>query len=168
MIILGLDPGVASVGWGVVASARGTLRSIAYGVIKTAAQQPLPQRLMTIYQQLDALMRKYQPDHVALEQLFFCKNVTTAIAVGQARGVMLLATQQHHLPVSEYTPLQVKQTVTSYGRADKRQVQRMVQLTLHLQKLPTPDDAADALAIAICAANHRPPTSRRVTTRPQG
>jgi len=161
MIIIGLDPGLATVGWGVVKSERGTLRSVAYGVIITPAKQPLPQRLMTIHEQLDDLIKKYRPDHAAMEQLFFCKNVTTAIAVGQARGVMLLTTMEHGLAVSEFTPLQVKQTVTSYGGADKRQVQRMVQLTLNLPTLPTPDDAADALAIAICAANHRPLVAKR-------
>lgn len=161
MIIIGLDPGLATVGWGVVKNERGTLHAVAYGVITTPAKQPLPQRLMTIHEQLDLLLKKYRPDCAAMEQLFFCKNVTTAIAVGQARGVMLLTTMEHGLAVSEFTPLQVKQTVTSYGGADKRQVQRMVQLTLQLPTLPTPDDAADALAIAICAANHRPLTTRR-------
>lgn len=155
MTILGLDPGVATVGWGVITSHRGQLHAVAYGTIKTPAKQPLPRRLMTIHQELNDLIKKYRPDHAAVEQLFFCKNVTTAIAVGQARGVLLLTTMEHDLSISEYTPLQVKQTVTSYGGADKRQVQRMVQIFLQLPVLPTPDDAADALAIAICAANHR-------------
>ncbi len=152
MRVLGLDPGVADTGWGVIDVTGNQLAAVAYGSIKTPAKQPLKERLVSIHDQLHQLIAEHQPDKAAVEELFFYKNVTTAIAVGQARGVLLLTLHQHQLPISEFTPLQVKQAVTSYGSADKQQVQRMVQTLLSLKEIPQPDDAADALAVAICAA----------------
>jgi len=154
MLILGLDPGLADTGWGVV-EAGDRLVAVDYGSLKTAPHESLAERLEILYRQLTALIKKHQPVKAAVEQLFFCNNVKTALAVGQARGVVLLACQQAGLEIVEFTPLQIKQGVTAYGGADKRQVQKMVQMILGLKELPRPDDAADALAAAICAANSR-------------
>ncbi len=151
--IIGIDPGVATTGWGVIKQTTSSITAVAYGVISTPAKQPLAQRLMTIADDFEKLIKKYQPDKLAIEELFFAKNVTTALAVGQARGVILLLGQRHKLPISEYTPLQVKQAITSFGQADKKQVQKMVAALLRLQTIPQPDDAADALAIAITCAH---------------
>jgi crossover junction endodeoxyribonuclease RuvC len=150
MRTLGLDPGTASLGWGVLDEHQGQLQSVAYGVIKTAAGDIPAHRLLVLYEQLQALLHTYQPDNAAVEELFFSRNVTTALAVGQARGVILLSLAQANVPIAEYKPLQVKQAVVGYGGADKRQVQEMVRLTLALEHIPRPDDAADALAVAIC------------------
>jgi crossover junction endodeoxyribonuclease RuvC len=152
-IILGIDPGIADTGFGVIRQDRGKLSCLAYGSIKTAAKTELPDRLFIINRELDKIIKKFKPNLLTTEELFFCKNVKTALVVGQARGVVLLTAKQNNLKVSEFTPLQVKQAVSSYGKADKQQVQRMVKLLLNLKELPKPDDAADALAIAICAAN---------------
>ncbi len=153
---MGLDPGVATTGYGLVRLTGNHLEGVAYGTVRTPPGQPLPGRLLSIHRELHALLTAHEPDVVAIEQLFFCKNARTAMAVGQARGVALLAAADAGLAVAEYTPLQVKQAVVGYGRADKRQVQEMVRVLLALRDLPRPDDAADALAVAICHAHtHR-------------
>lgn len=151
-IIIGFDPGVADTGYGVIKDEGGTLTCLDYGSIKTPAKTPLPERLETIYAAVTSLLKKHKPALISIEQLFFSKNVTTAMAVGQARGVVLLAAAQAKRPLVEFTPNQVKQSVASYGAADKQQVQRMVKMILKLKNIPKPDDAADALAIAICGA----------------
>ena len=151
--ILGLDPGIADTGVGVIKKEGHKLSCLFYSSIKTSAGLPLADRLAILNIELDKLIKKYQPQIISVEELFFCKNVKTALVVGQARGVLLLTAKQNNLPVVEFTPLQVKQAVSSYGKADKAQVQKMVKLILNLKELPKPDDAADALAIAICAAN---------------
>ncbi|MBI5622102.1 crossover junction endodeoxyribonuclease RuvC [Candidatus Falkowbacteria bacterium] len=153
MIILGIDPGLAITGWGVINNSSGQLRLVDFGVIRTAAGQSVSQRLNTLYRELTAIIKQFAPDRVAVEELFFSKNVKTALVVGQARGVILLCAVRRHLPLAEYTPPQVKQAVAAYGKADKKQVQKMVKTLLNLKIVPQPDDAADALAIAICAAN---------------
>lgn len=150
-VILGLDPGLARLGFGAVASnARGELRALRYGVITTTARQPTPRRLRTLADAVTRLLDELHPAAVAVERLYFSTNVKTAMAVGEARGVILLALQRGAAPVYEFTPQQVKQTVANSGRADKRQIQTMVKLLLRLPQLPQPDDAADALALAIC------------------
>jgi len=151
--ILGLDPGIADTGVGVIKKEGHKLSCLFYSSIKTSAGLPLADRLAILNIELDKLIKKYQPQIIAVEELFFCKNVKTALVVGQARGVLLLTAKQNGLPVVEFTPLQVKQAVSSYGKAGKVQVQKMVKLLLDLKEIPKPDDAADALAIAICAAN---------------
>lgn len=150
MKVLGIDPGTALVGYGVVQSDGVELQAAGYGVITTAASQNLPARLEQIYEALLGLVQDATPDAVAVEELFFSRNARTAFMVGQARGVVLLAAAHRGLPVFEYTPLQVKQAVVGYGRASKKQVQEMVRVLLHLADVPRPDDAADALAVAIC------------------
>ncbi len=152
-IILGIDPGTAITGYGVVQEAAHSPRALAYGVIRTPANQPLPLRLVTIYAELNALLERHQPNAVAVEEVFFSKNARTALSVGHARGVVLLAVAQRGIPLFHYKPTQVKQAVTGYGAADKRQVQDMVRMLLGLDEIPRPDDAADALAIAICHLN---------------
>lgn len=153
MIILGIDPGIADTGFGFIEDNGGKIRTLAYGSIKTKAGVALGERLATLYGELNDLIKKYQPKAAAIEQLFFCNNAKTALIVGQARGVAMLACQQAGLEIFEFTPLQVKQAVAAYGGAGKAQVQRMVQMILGLKEIPKPDDAADALAIAICAIN---------------
>ena len=148
--ILGIDPGTAIVGWGVVEGEGQDLRLVAYGVIRTASTLPLSERLVQIYEELNALLDDYQPTGVGIEQLFFAKNVTTALPVAHARGVLLLAVQQRGLPLREYRPMEIKETVTGYGAADKQQMQQMVRLLLGLDEAPRPDDAADAVAVALC------------------
>ena len=150
MLVLGIDPGTAITGYGLVREAGDQLQAVAYGAITTPSDWALPQRLRKIYGDLTALIREYSPTEGAVEQLFFSRNVKTALAVGQARGVVLLAMADGGLPVHEYTPLQVKQSVVGYGRAEKAQVQELVKLLLGLEAVPQPDDAADALAVAIC------------------
>lgn len=140
-------------GYGIIEIQGNRLSCIDYACLYTKAGEPLAQRLRYLYENLGLLIKKYQPEHVVVEELFFNKNVTTAIAVGQARGVALLAGAQANIPVFEYTPLQVKQAVVGYGRADKNQVQQMVKTILGLREIPKPDDAADALAMAICHAH---------------
>lgn len=150
-IIVGFDPGLADTGFGVIAAAGSKLVCLAYGSLKTPAGVDLPTRLASLYEQTEEILNKYKPDLIGIEQLFFCRNVTTAFQVGQARGVVMLAIGQRKIPFLEFTPLQIKQAVTGYGQADKKQVQKMVKLTLNLEKIPKPDDAADGLAAALCA-----------------
>lgn len=150
MRILGIDPGLAIVGYGVVDYTNGTFRTIAYGSIQTKAGIDVEERLTTIYDTLDEIIKKYSPTDMAVEELFFNTNQKTAIAVAEARGVILLAGMKNNLVIHEYTPLQVKQAVVGYGRADKHQVTTMVMSILNLNKLPKLDDTADALAIAVC------------------
>jgi len=150
MRVLGIDPGTATTGYGVVEEARGDLKPLAFGVIRTSASQTLPKRLQLIYHAVSELTEEWEPTAAAVEELFFSKNVRTAMSVGQARGVALLALADGGLAVAEYTPLAVKQAVTGYGNADKAQMQEMVRLLLKLAEVPRPDDAADALAVAIC------------------
>lgn len=150
MIILGIDPGLATLGYACVEKNGNNFKKIDYGTIRTPADMKNSNRLNKIYKELNELIEKYSPEHMAVEELFFNKNVKTAIKVGQARGVILLAGAQAELQVGEYTPLQVKQAVVGYGRASKMQVQQMVKALLSLEKIPKPDDAADALAVSIC------------------
>ena len=149
MRILGIDPGLATVGWGVIDYIRGKATVVAYGTILTPKTDKLPQRLQTIEEDLKQIIAKYKPDECAFEELFFNNNVTTGINVAQARGVILLTLVKECGKLFEYTPLQIKQALTGYGRADKHQMQEMTKLLLGLQKIPRPDDAADALAIAL-------------------
>ncbi len=150
MRILGLDPGTATTGYGVVDVAEGgVFTAVIYGVIKTPAKMPMPQRLQIIQQELQQLLDEYQPDTVGIEEVFFGRNVTTAITVGQARGVLLLTLANAGLPIGEYSPPKIKDAVTGYGKADKAQVQLMVRNLLDLEETPRPDDAADGLAVAI-------------------
>ncbi|MBI5303725.1 MAG: crossover junction endodeoxyribonuclease RuvC [Chloroflexi bacterium] len=153
MIILGVDPGTAITGYGLIASDGDELHLIAYGAITTPADWHMPRRLQHIYRELTTLIAKHQPTDAVVEKLFFSKNVRTALSVGQARGVALLAAAQANIMPHEYTPLEIKQAVVGYGRADKAQVQQMVRLLLQLDHVPQPDDAADALAVAICHAH---------------
>jgi crossover junction endodeoxyribonuclease RuvC len=151
MVVIGVDPGTATTGYGLVReNPDGSLSVVDYGAILTPADLPMPQRLLELYRQLRDILLLHRPASGAVEKLFFHRNVTTAISVGQGRGVALLALAEAGLPVAEYTPLEVKQAVAGYGGADKNQVQQMVRALLSLDRLPTPDDAADALAIAIC------------------
>jgi len=151
MIVLGIDPGTATTGYGLVTETPdGNLKVIDFGVILTPAEMPMPERLLILHKRLNEIILLHQPDAGAVEKLFFQRNVTTAISVGQARGIVLLALAEAGKPVAEYTPLQVKQAVCGYGGADKHQVQEMVRALLGLAEIPRPDDAADALAIAIC------------------
>ncbi len=153
MVILGIDPGLAIVGWGVIDYKNTKFRTIAYGSLQTPAGTRTEARLAAIYDGMKALIEQYRPDAVAIEELFFDKNITTGIRVAEARGVLLLAAEQAGIPIQEYTPMQVKQAVSGYGKADKRQVITMVTMLLGLAKPPKPDDTADALAIAICHAH---------------
>ena len=150
MRIFGIDPGIAILGYGVLDYESNKFKLVDYGAIYTTPKNTLPERLEILYDSLNVLFDKYTPDAVAYEELFFNNNAKTAIAVGQARGVSVLAAQVRKLNVFEYTPLQVKQAVVGYGRANKKQVQQMVRIFLNLREIPKPDDAADALAIAIC------------------
>lgn len=161
MITFGIDPGTAILGWGVIEERNGTITMIACGVVRTPAGQEQAQRLLHVHTALSELLTTYRPDAGAVEELFFSKNVTTALTVGQARGVALLALAQHNIPIFEYKPLVVKQAVAGYGGADKKQMQEMVRMTLRLQSVPKPDDAADALAIAVCHA-YSAPMLRRI------
>jgi crossover junction endodeoxyribonuclease RuvC len=149
-LVLGIDPGTAITGYGLVHEDEEGLSLVGYGVITTPASQPLPHRLQTIYQGLTDVAREYRPQAAAVEELFFSRNVRTALSVGHARGVTLLALADAGLPVHEYKPLEVKQAIAGYGGADKQQVQEMVRMLLHLDSLPQPDDAADAVAVAVC------------------
>jgi len=152
-IMLGIDPGLADTGYGFIIKEGQKLKIITCGSIKTSAKDDFIKRLEIIHQELEKLIKKHKPDVVAVEQLFFCKNVKTALLVGQARGVCLMTISENNLPIFEYTPMQVKQALTSYGKADKKQVGQMVRLLLNLKSVPKPDDAADALAVAITCAN---------------
>ncbi len=154
-IILGVDPGIADTGYGVISDDGGKISCLTYGSIKTSPKDDLITRLNSLHKQLTVIIKKYQPEVAAVEELFFSKNVKTALIVGQARGVILLALSQNKLKVFEFKPAQVKQAVTCYGAADKKQIQKMVQKILKLKEIPKPDDAADALAIAMCALNYK-------------
>jgi crossover junction endodeoxyribonuclease RuvC len=153
VIVLGIDPGTAALGYGIIDSTRGRLREVDHGCLETSPDLPLPERLLAVHALIDELIELHEPAVVAVERLFFSRNAQTAFAVGQARGVVLLAAAQHGLPVREATPNEVKSAVAGYGAADKEQVQRMVQIVLGMAEPPRPDDAADALAIAVWAAN---------------
>lgn len=155
MITLGIDPGTARLGYGVVDSA-GEARALAYGVVESRRGVPMAERLVVLFEGVQALIAEHRPESLAVEQLFFARNVTNALSVGQARGVVLLAGARAGLTIAEYTPAEVKQAVTGYGKADKPQMQEMVRLILGLDRVPTPDDAADALAVALCHAQTAP------------
>ncbi|MGO0060257.1 crossover junction endodeoxyribonuclease RuvC [Brevibacillus fluminis] len=152
MRILGIDPGIAIVGFGIIEKQGSQLRPVQYGSIQTEAGLPVPLRLKQIFEAMQNLLATYQPDEISVEKLFFTKNVTNGITVGQARGVILLAAELAGLPVYEYTPMQVKQAVTGYGGAQKKQIQEMVRILLKLKDTPKPDDVADAIGIAITHA----------------
>lgn len=154
MIILGIDPGIATLGYGVIEKdARGNCRAVDYGVVVTPKEEGLPVRLAMLEEGISKILEKHKPDEVAMEELFFSKNITTGIAVAHARGVALLTCVKACGKLYEYTPMQIKQALTGYGRAEKRQIQSVVTSLLHLQTIPKPDDAADALAIALCHAS---------------
>ncbi len=164
MIVLGIDPGYAITGFGLIDYQAGRIRLLDYGVVSTPAGMAFPSRLLSIAEALDDLIAEHRPDAVAVEELFFSRNTTTAIGTAQARGVAVLAGAKVGLPVFEYTPMQVKVAVTGYGKSDKTQVQQMVRVLLNLREVPRPDDAADALAVAICHAHCGP----RVETLARG
>lgn len=153
MIILGIDPGYAIVGWGVLEYRNNHFNVIDYGAILTDAGTPFNERLEKIYDGLTSLIERYKPDAMSVEKVFYNSNAKTVIDVSQARGVIMLSAQKSKVPVFEYTPLQVKQSVVGYGRADKKQVQEMTRRILNLEKVPKPDDTADAIAMAICHAH---------------
>ena len=154
MLVLGIDPGIAITGFGLVqVNPAGDLSVISFGVIDSTAVRTTSSRLVYLYDHLMELISEYQPTHSAVERLFFQRNIKTAMQVGEARGVIQLCLEQMHIPHAEYTPNEVKQAVTSYGNADKSQVQEMVKVLLKLEHVPTPDDAADALAVALCHIN---------------
>ena len=155
MIIMGIDPGLAIVGWSIIESARGNSRPIAYGCIRTPAHTDIEERLLMIERDLTEIIEKYRPEEMAVEELFFNTNITTGIAVAEARGVILCTAHKHGVKISEYTPLQVKQAVVGYGKAEKQQVIAMVTSILKLPAPPKPDDTTDAVAIAICHAQSR-------------
>lgn len=152
MRIIGIDPGTGILGFGVIDAARGKTKLVTAGVITTPAHTPLPDRLEEIYNGLTDIIAETKPEIMAIEKLFFARNVTTAMSVSHARGVAMLTGKQANLPIEEYTPMQIKQTITGYGKADKKQVQEMVRIQLGLQDVPKPDDCADALAAAIMCA----------------
>lgn len=156
LTVLGIDPGLGRLGYGVVRLRDGQLRLQTFGTIETPAGSPVADRLATLHRRLGQLIVKHRPDRLAVEQLFFSTNVKTAMSVSQARGVVMLTAAEHRLPVGEFSPPTVKQAVTGYGQSDKRQVQRMLQLLFRLPRPPHPDDAADAIAVAICGTNTFP------------
>jgi crossover junction endodeoxyribonuclease RuvC len=160
VIVLGIDPGTAALGWGLIEQTAGRLRAIDHGCLVTSPDLPLGERLLAIHRHVADLIALHEPAVVAVERVFFSRNAQTAIAVGHARGVVLLAAAEAGRPVREATPNEVKSAIAGYGAADKQQVQRMVQLVLGMAALPTPDDAADALAIAVCIANGMGPSGR--------
>ena len=153
MIVVGVDPGLATTGVGVVSESKGKYDKLYLGCIKTDQRLCASDRLFEIYDQIGNIICRFSPDHLAIEQIFFNVNAKTALSIGQSKGVIMLAARKHGLEVFEYTPLEVKLAVVGYGRAEKFQVQRMVQMLLKLENLPSPDDAADALAVAICHIN---------------
>ena len=161
MRILGIDPGIVIVGFGLIESDRGNMRMLQYGAVTTEAGLPLATRLVQIEDDMRALIRQLQPDEIAIEELFFSKNITTGIAVAHGRGVVLCTAERLGIPIFEYTPMQVKQAVVGYGLAEKRQVMDMTRRLLKLKAVPKPDDAADALAIAICHARSATSLLRR-------
>ena len=153
--VLGVDPGTATVGWAVVDESKGCPKSVAYGHISTSPENSTAERLFEVATDLEKIIKKYQPEEASVEDLFFFKNVKTVMKVSQARGAILLTLHKNNVKISGYTPLQVKQALTGYGRAEKKQIQIMVQKILNLKSMPKPDDAADALAIALCHLNSR-------------
>ncbi len=155
MIILGIDPGLATIGFGVISFERGKSTAVDYGIISTPKNETLPVRLAMIEDGMTALVNRYHPEEIAVEELFFSKNVTTGIAVAHARGVILLSAVKQCGKMFEYTPNQIKQALTGYGKADKSQIQHMVKTLLSLREIPKPDDAADALAVALTHAQSR-------------
>src|SRR5690554_811881 len=159
MVIMGIDPGIAIVGYGIVNYTGNKFVPIDYGAIKTCSSMELSQRLLCIFNGLEEIIEKYAPDAISIEELFFNKNIKTALTVGQGRGVAVLAAARSNVEVFEYTPLQVKQSVVGYGRAEKSQVQQMIKIILNLEKIPKPDDVADALAVAVCHGNSHKVTS---------
>lgn len=152
MIILGIDSGLARTGFGIIEADKKNLKAIDYGCISTGSKIPLTKRLKRLFLDIKNLIKKYRPDLIVIEELFFAKNAKTAIKVGEARGVVILACAEASCEIAELTPLQVKTFLTSYGRASKKQIQQIVKLRLNLKETPKPDDAADALALAICGA----------------
>lgn len=154
MVILGIDPGYAIIGWGIIRYERGHFLPVDFGAITTRAGTPFSERLMQIHTELSTILARYQPEVASIEKLYFQNNQKTAIEVAEARGVILLALQQAGLPFFEYTPLQVKSAVTGYGQAEKPQVMEMTRRLLRLKAVPKPDDTADALALAICHAQY--------------
>ena len=161
MRILGIDPGIAIVGFGLIESNRGSVQMLQYGAVTTEAGLPLATRLVHIENDMTALIAQLKPDEIAVEELFFSKNITTGIAVAHGRGVILCTAERLGVPIFEYTPMQVKQAVAGYGLADKKQVMDMTKRLLNLKAVPKPDDAADALAIAICHARSATSLLRR-------
>ena len=161
MRILGIDPGIAIVGFGLIESNRGSVRMLQYGAVTTEAGLPLATRLVQIENDMTALIAQLKPDEIAVEELFFSKNITTGIAVAHGRGVILCTAERLGVPIFEYTPMQVKQAVAGYGLADKKQVMDMTKRLLKLKAVPKPDDAADAMAIAICHARSATSLLRR-------
>ena len=155
MRILGIDPGIGRTGWGIIEDSSSKLQAVSFGCFETMPNSPTPQRLVLIYNHLQHLIDEYRPEALGIEDLFFNRNVSTALTVGQSRGVVMLAAEQAGLPIGIYTPLQVKMAVTGYGRAEKKQIGEMVKLLLKLKSIPKPDDTADALAIAITHAFSR-------------
>lgn len=155
MIVLGIDPGLATTGYGILSGSEAHMKTVAYGSILTPPDWDMSMRLEAIYQRVSEIIDQYQPSEVGVEELFFSRNVSTALLVGQARGVILLAAQQKGLKILEYKPMEIKLAVTGYGRAEKKQVQQMVKILLGLSEIPKPDDTADALAIAICHLQSR-------------
>ena len=153
MIILGIDPGVANVGYGAVRKIKNNLRCLGYGCIQTSPDFCMPERLKKINQELNKIINLYKPQILAVENVYFFKNLKTALPVSQAKGVILFTAAKKKIPTYEFTPLQIKMAVTGYGRADKKQIQKMTQILLKLKELPKPDDSADALAAAICCSN---------------
>ena len=154
MRILGIDPGYATIGYGIIDYFRGRFSVVGFGAITTKAGLPFETRLCDIYDDMNTIIEKYKPDDMSIEKLYFNTNTTTAIDVAEARGVILLAAYGGGVKIAEYTPLQVKQSITGYGRAEKRQVMEMIKSFLNLEKVPKPDDTADALALAVCHANY--------------
>lgn len=151
--ILGIDPGIATTGYGIIQKHKSQLTYQKHNTIETKPNIPFPKRLLVIHKELKKIVSKHKPDIVAVEKLYFYKNVKTALQVGEARGVIILTVMQQKMPLYEYTPLQIKQAITGYGKAEKHQIQQMVKTLLKLKRIPKPDDAADALAIAICCAH---------------
>lgn len=157
MRIIGIDPGTGILGFGIIDVVKGKPQLVDGGVIRTPVKEDDAVRLQTIYDELTGIIKQTKPDEMAVEKLFFAQNVTTAMTVAQARGVVLLAAMQANLKIAEYTPLQIKQAITGYGKADKKQIQEMVRVLLGLKEVPKPDDAADAIAAAIChSMTHKP------------
>lgn len=161
MRVIGFDPGTATTGYGVIETTGSRLRHVAHGVIRTAPKEHFASRLKTLFDETTRLLETYKPAAAAIEKLYFSQNVTTGIAVAQARGVIALAAAQAQLTIGEFSPLEVKNAVVGYGKAEKRQVQEMVKILLNLDAPPRPDDAADALAIAICQLHAQRPSEKR-------